>query len=1073
MRLIRFFVTAALIGCVWWTTPLGRDQAVARTAGQGRAKLAEALRLNRQVFRLYRQGRYAEAIEPAQKALAIRIKVLGPDHPLVAPSLNNLALIYKKMGAHAKALPLYKRALAIDLKTSGPDSPYVAITLNNLAGLYLSRGEYAKALALYKRALAIFQKAPRPNHPGVANVLNNLAELYRITGAYSRALALYKRVLDIDQKAVGPNHPKVATTLNNLAILYAQMGAFGQALPLHKRALAIRKKALGYNHPEVANSLNNLAKLFGLMGVYSQALPLYERALAILEHSLGPGHPQVAACLDNLAGIYFSIGALAKARHLNARALAINQKAFGPNHPLVAQSLNNLAAIFSRQGAYDKALPLLRRVPAILVKSLGPNHPLVARSVGNLAVIYQSMGAYDKALPLLQKARTILDKGLGHDHPLVATSLNNLATLHVKMGARDKAWPLFRQALAIARKDSGSNHAALITILGNLSWLEASRGRFEKAWQMDARVQVIIDRVIDQVMGFTSDDQKLKFLATHRVSLDAFIGLIAQHLSRNDQAIRNAANTWLRRKGIVLQAQRRYQEALVYGGNPEAIKTFQQLAAVRAGLARLVFAGPGRMGIKFYRQRLAELTALRDDLEVKLSRLSRAYALSQKAGRASVARIARALPAGSVLIEIARIEFYDFKAKDRNKRWLPAHYLVFVIRAGQPKRVGLIDLGAAAKIDAVISTLKRAVASRHLDKQTARQVARVSRGLHDLVFAPLKKYLGPARTIFISPDGQLSQVPFEILVQPGGRFLIEDYTFNYLAAGRDVLRFGRVQGQTTSPLLMGAPDFDLSPLARRLLLDRLGLAAPSRPVPVPAKIKKHPLQSLAQTRQELRAVATLLGPDGCQVHTGPQALKQVLFQARSPRFLHLATHGSFLEDVTPPPGLATRGSGGVALISPVSILARPGAHRRPKALPHRIFNPLLRSRLFLAGANKDGDGILTAEEVLGLRLWGTELVVLSACQTGLGQVKTGEGVFGLQRAFLQAGAKSLVMSLWSVPDLVARRVMVGFYRNFLRRKMDRCQALRQAALAQMRLVRKKYGHAHPLLWAGFVFLGER
>jgi CHAT domain-containing protein/Tfp pilus assembly protein PilF len=1020
-----------------------------------------------------KRGDPAKAVPLFQQVLDVMLKNHGPNHRHVAIILNLLARAYYDARAYPKALSLYKRALAVREKIYGPVHSRVGASLISLTVIYTTMGLHAKALPVAKRALAIALKVLGPDHPHVAASLTNLAVTYQKVGDLTRALPLYKRALAIWEKAFGPDHLKVAQGLHNLASLYFLMGDHARARFLNVRALAIREKKLPPYHPRIADTLDHLALVYRVTGDYARALPLFQRALAIRERTLGPDHPAVAKTANNLGGLYEEMGLYTRALPLYKRALAIHEKAFGPDHPSLAPNLNNLAGLYEKLGHPVQALPLYQRALAIVKKAYGPENPYVATILANLGILYANIGEHAQALLHHQRALAIRQKALRPDHPSVAASLNNLAMLYRQMGAEARTVQFYKRALVIWEKALGPGHPNVVACLGNLAGLQAAGGRFEQAWRLMAKAQAGVARLIDQVLGFTSGDQKLRFLAKQQGALSAFISLIAQHLARNDGAVRDAANIWLRRKGVVLKAQRRFQEALVYGGNPKAIETFKRLAAVRAGLARLVFSGPGRKGVEAYRRRLARLEVRKSELEARLSRLSRSYAVGRKAGRATIAKIAQGLPAGSVLVEIARIDFFDFKAESGLSGWRPARYLVFVIRARRPEKVSLVDLGPAGKIEAVIAGLKKAVSGQRPDRQTARRAAHISHRLYRLVFAPLKKHVGGAKTIFISPDGQLSLIPFEILMQPSGRFLIEDYTFNYLAAGRDVLRFGRVKGKTTAPLLLGAPDFNLSPMARRLLLDRLGLASPSRPVPVPARIRKYPLQSLPQTGEEVRAIADLVGRNNCRVYRGPRALKQVLFKARSPRILHLATHGSFLEDVDPPPGLARRGSGGVAPISPVSILALPGAPKKRKRLPHRVFNPLLRSRLFLAGANKDGDGILTAEEVLGLRLWGTELVVLSACQTGLGEVEVGEGVFGLQRAFLQAGARSLVMSLWSVPDLVARQVMVGFYRNFLRRKMDRCQALRRASLARLRLVKKKYGHAHPLLWAGFVFLGER
>ena len=299
-------------------------------------------------------GRYPEAHTFYEKALAIREKSLGPEHPDVALSLNNLALLYDTEGQYPKAEPLYQRALAIREKALGPEHPDAAASLNNLAQLYRAQGQYAKAEPRHQRALAIQEKALGPEHSDVATSLNNLAGLYHTQGAYAKAEPLYQRSLAIWQKALGPEHPFVATNLNNLAALYYAQGRYAQAEPLYQRALAIREKSLGPEHPNVAQSLYNLAVLLQTQGRYEQAERLHLRALRIREQALGTQHPDLAQTLNSLGKLYLLQARYTKAEPLLQRALDISEKALGLEHPNVAFSINNLAVLFQTQGRYSR-----------------------------------------------------------------------------------------------------------------------------------------------------------------------------------------------------------------------------------------------------------------------------------------------------------------------------------------------------------------------------------------------------------------------------------------------------------------------------------------------------------------------------------------------------------------------------------------------------------------------------------------------------------------------------------------------------------------------------------------------
>ncbi|MEW6573729.1 MAG: tetratricopeptide repeat protein [Bacillota bacterium] len=318
-----------------------------------------------------------------EECLDILTKALGPEHPDVAMTLDDLACIYRALGKYAEAEPLCQRALAIEEKALGPEHLDVATTLNNLALLYYSQERYAEAEPLYRRALAIKEQALGPEHPDVAATLNNLAELYRLQERYAEAEPLYRRALALKEQALGPEHPHVATTLNNLALLYYSQERYTEAEPLYRRALALKEQALGPEHPHVATTLNNLALLYYSQERYTEAEPLYQRALALYEKALGPEHPHVAAALNNLAGLYRSQGKYAEAEPLYRRALALYEKALGPEHPHVAAALNNLVGLYRSQGKYAEAEPLYRRALAIFREALSPEHPDTVTALQN------------------------------------------------------------------------------------------------------------------------------------------------------------------------------------------------------------------------------------------------------------------------------------------------------------------------------------------------------------------------------------------------------------------------------------------------------------------------------------------------------------------------------------------------------------------------------------------------------------------------------------------------------------------------------------------------------------------
>jgi CHAT domain len=483
--------------------------------------------------------------------------------------------------------------------------------------------------------------------------------------------------------------------------------------------------------------------------------------------------------------------------------------------------------------------------------------------------------------------------------------------------------------------------------------------------------------------------------------------------------------------------------------------------------------------------------------------------MEQKLRAADRRAVALGLPEGVALVEFVRFPVFDFQAAPTRgeAQWKPAHYIAFVLAGGRPDDVQMIDLGEAKPIDLMISDFRAGIIAEATTKDgrdmaKRREEAGLSvqgsagSDLRAALFDRLAPALGSRTRLLIAPDGNLSRLPFEVLPTADGRRLIDDYQISYLSCGRDVLRFGAVAtGQPGGPLVVADPDFDLETVALRkpaqskagfwsrlLGRGRKAMATPMQSVSALATTAsssgrhsrdldrdrgEYHFHRLPGTRAEGERVATMLDVSPWLDATALEG--RLKTACRSPRILHLAPHGFFLPDQ--PRDLNHQGRGfdfGIAELSG----AQDGLARLSGPM---MENPMLRSGLALAGANtwlKAGnlpdeaeDGLLTAEDVTGLDLLATGLVVLSACETGLGQVHVGEGVFGLRRAFVLAGAKTLVMSLWKVPDEPTRELMEAFYARLLAGQ-GRAEALRDAQLAM------KAKYPDPFYWGAFICQGD-
>jgi tetratricopeptide (TPR) repeat protein len=1006
------------------------------------------------------EGKYSAAEPLFQRALRIDENVLGPEHPDVATDVNNLALLYYDQNKYTEAEPLYQRALRIREKMLGPESPDVATSLNNLGNVYLDQGKYVQAEPLYQRALRIDERALGPDHPSVAIDLNDLATLYSKQDKYTEAEALYLRVLRIREKALGPEHPDLAVALNNLALLYYDTGRYSEAESMDQRALRIKEKALGPEHPSISTSLNNLALLYDRQGKYAEAEPLYQRALHIQEKALGPDDPGLSIYLNNLALLYDEQGKYTEAEPLFQRSLRIQEKALGPDNSDLSTSLNNLATLYVEQSKYSEAEPLFRRALSTQEKALGPNHTGVAIELNNLAVLDVDQEKYKEAEPLYQRALRIQEKALGPDNTSVATELDNMGNLDVYQGKYAEAEPLLQRALSIDIRAFGPDSPRLATSLKNLASLYDDQGEYAEAESFYQRDLNHLFQQFQYNFTYMTEKERLGFLHTVAYSFPTYFSFVHRFQDKDPQLTGSMYNLLLWEKGFIVASIADTRREVEASGDPEALKLLAQLTAQRTQVAALENAKPKDR--ELWRKQIDQLQAEANDIEKALIARSSAFAEQKKLERATWQQVRDALGPDDAAVEFARFPFYDKKWTDSS------YYAALVVTRESKDQPQYIFLGDRGQIESEAAVgFQRAVQTRGSVLEPGAKLPGAQ--AYELIWKPLEKALAGKTRIYLSPDGVLNELPLGIIPAPDGKLQMEKYDLRLLSSTRDILRSTPPRAAATA-LLVGDPVFDLSEEQQLAAMQKL--AMPQKETPVLMSVLSpndrsrdlgsgSTLPRLPGTGAEVSAIAQLMRERQWKtnVFTGELALKRVVEQASNPRVVHLATHGFFLRDQQ----IKTNQLGMAASLS------------------SGLEDPMLRSGLYFAGADRTlagkpstqvDNGVLTAMEAGSLNLRGTELVVLSACNTGQGDVKNGEGVFGLRRALQEAGAQAVLMSLWSVPDKETLELMKRFYTKWLA-GMEIHQALKEAQLEMREQVRKNHdGQDLPYYWGAFVLVGR-
>ncbi len=1048
-------------------------------------------------------------------------------------------------------------------------------------------GKYAEAIPVAEQATTLARQLWGETHKNVATSLNNLAGLYKSQGKCDAAELLYLKAIEIDKIALPENHPSVATHLNNLAELYKSQGKCDAAELLYLKAIEIDKIALPENHPSVATHLNNLAGLYESQGKYNAAELSYLEAIEIIEIALPENHPYRGYSLNNLAQLYCSQGKYDAAERLYNE---IKKIALPKNHPDLAGLLTGIAALYHSEGKYETVESLIQQAIEIDKIALPKNHPNLATDLNNLAELYRSQGKYDTAEPFYLKAIEIDKIALPENHPSLATHLNNLAGLYHSQGRYSEAEPFYLKAIEIDKIALPENHPDLATHLNNLALLLAATDRPKEAFKLMLKASKIQDKTIQVIFASSSESDRLAHVQQEvRPNLEGFLSLVYQYLPHSQAAKQAALNLVLKRKALTATALAAQNQAVFSGRYPQLQEIFPQWRQKCDQLLAFTYEVPPPEKREAYKQQLAQLQKECNELERQLAREVPEIAMQEQMGDRRA--VALELPEGAKLLEFVRFRVLDFQSDSVQE----ARYMAFVLAAGKPSEVEMIDLGEAENIDRLISLYRESVMELPppqpaLERDESPQPPLVrgakmgaslnmwddepdstetpakhyiydsqpGKQLREAVFDKLRDKLAGCSHLVIAADGDLNLVPFQILPEDDETTILQDeYNISYVSVGRELLRRRiKTNGTANEPLIIADPNFDWSQNnSTDIPKQQENLAVSSLNV---SKM----FGTLASVRFErVKATADFALTIGQQLGVKPflqnEATGDRLLNCQSPEILIVATHGYYSErekeyarllgellfrSQEKQAEILAKNYGFLdeeflAIIEALGNLedfdneiraklgaiyslvkqqinttsAKPPVNNmefetfKPNRHQAKVENPMMRSAVAFTGANTwfsggklppDFPTMVFAQDIAGIDLWETELTILIACQSGLGDVQTGEGVFGLRRAFAVAGSKTLIMSLWSVPTLVTMLLMEQFL-DYLRAGIGRAEALKKAQkyiinvtvgelqksqLGRDILAELDLGNnlkidsqplAHPYFWGAWVCQGER
>ncbi len=983
------------------------------------------------------QKKFDEAFTIVEAAQKMSESKFGKDHLSFANCIFNKGRINQLSGKLKETEPFYIQARDLRGKILGKEHKEYASVTNNLAILYRNLYRYDESIALFKEVADIRAKTMGKDHVDYAAALNNLATVYSASAKYEDAESNYLEVKKIRESKLGKQHPEYARILNNLAELYTKMGRYQAADQYFQEATGLFEKLSGKESPEYCWVLNNYGFLCQKMGNYELAESYLTETNRIRLKSLGRDHPDYASGLVNLANLYNTLGNYEKAAPIYEEASEIEGRLFGKNDPRYGQVVNNLAVMYTDMNFDPKAEALFNESKNIIEHSIGKENADYTQTLNNLAIYYIENKKYAQAETYLTEANEITKKRLGLNHPKYANTLEDLALLKKKTKNLPKALELSKQAVEIYKNSLGTEHNRFSQNLINLAQLEGLTGDLTKAEKDFETAADIQRRLILRSTRYLSERELASFTSLYKKNIDLFFSF---NFKNPQSRILNGVsfNNALLYKGFLLNASLRFKNLV------KANKTdVEQFDMMSSSIRRLndMYSKP-----KSERDSMSVL-----QLEFKVNELEKE--LTKKiAGLGDAMKDVNWLQVKSKLMpNEAAIEFVSFRLTYPSETD-SILYAAVLIKPNAPDPE-FIPLFEEKSLDSLLTKNGERSESYvkqlySLDGRGAIAVEKPLRTLADLIWKPFGNKLTDVKTIYFASTGLINRLNIGAIPLADEEIYADRFNLINLGSTRQLIE-NRVENEKHSPpILFGGIIYDADSMATLqpnfnqstevFAMRRNQSTLPQKEI----SSRGGTWNFLKWTSKEINSISALMnsasltpkllsGYDGSE-----ENFKSLGNSGISPYVIHAATHGFFFTD---PKDLSITRSANNNLESNYKISE----------------NPMIRSGIVLAGGNyawKNGkpvadgmdDGIVTALEISQMDLSQTELVVLSACETGLGDIKGNEGVYGLQRAFRIAGARNLIMSLWQVPDKQTSLLMTAFYKNWLENKKSIPEAFRSA-----------------------------
>jgi CHAT domain-containing protein len=985
---------------------------------------------------------YIEAEPLFLKVSTIRKSAYGDNHLSYATSLNNLAFLYQKQRRYNDAENKFLNALKIYKDNIGERNAQYATFLDNLACLYFEQAKYSDAKQIFLRVLSIRKEIIGENNKDYSATLNKLATINQFEGNYSEAELLFVKLVDINKQILGENSIEYAISIGNLGSLYNLQFKYNEAETLLLKALQLEKNSIGKTHPYYGTTLSNLALLYQNQGKFSLAEPFLKESIEITKNSFGENNSKYAVSINSLALLYFLEGNYLKAEPLFLKALEIRKNLLGVTHPDYALSLDGLAKLYEVQGNYTKAESHLLEVSEINRNTFGINSTNYATSLNNLAGLYQKQRYFLKAEKLYFQASNIYKSNYGDRNPDYAISLVNLALSYQYQKKYTEAEILYLRALEINRKFLGENHPNYITTIHHLAILYRLEGIDDKASNyFEQFISLNQEKTLDDIYTLT-ENELIAYINFKKINLFSPLSFLTDISSQHPIVVNSCFNNELLIRNLTIHNKEQTKKAIQKSNNLLLKDKYEQFVSNKKKVTKL-----SELLIDKRPSNFSMLIDETEQLEKELIKESTTFSDFKNSISINFNQIKDKLKKNEISIDIVSYNYYNIRATDS------IVYSAFVV-GKELKYPKFIPLFEEKQLSFLLERNKSQKDSTRIDKQY------LDKAISDLFLKPLEKELEGVTTIYLSLAGLGHQIDFAAFPLNDKVTFGEQYELHILSSPSEIMNYkfaGLNKKSNLELLLYGGIDYDktnsvaksntgiaenneaLKELQTRSGISEFGYLSGS----------KKEVEAIQGKGVQIGFITTLLEDKAAT----EESIKK-MDGRNTPFVLHLATHGFFFADPK--------------IDNSKDLTLTPERSKIYKVSD----DPMMRSGLVFAGANKywgnsyeaigNEDGILTASEISNLDLSACQLVVLSACETGLGEVKGSEGVFGLQRAFKMAGVKNIIMSLWKVQDTQTAELFDIFYSECFAGK-----SIHEAFQITQAKMKAKYT---PYYWAGFVLL---